>query len=624
MQSIKYFLLCLILIGIANCVSAQEVYTIKADSTKLTGCDSNELIIENHTQAVKGFLYNTGNGRTIFKKGVVKPNDSINIIGSDTIKVLPPTNFWGLKGNYNINPSLNGAGTMDAQPFRLLSGGFEQMRLSGTSGNVLIGTQTELHPTSYKLQVSGRTYLKSPDWTRIGNMVITTGVVGAAGIASGIQVADSNGNSPIVFANGGGATDMFVFDDTYGSGMNVFTNKSIVRVKPTFLNNNTDHTVNLMHLNPTYNIQNCCAQHALYIRGFYYNPTVTSLFDGSKQIAFEATQGDVLIGTGVAAKVGINKSNPAVELDMNGQATFNIPSGGGYAMVKQGTGSGGISGFKLLFTDSDGISNSFGVRIQGYKFSGSKITGLYVDNAPQFVFSGAEFITEQKHTFFAGVSSGIAKDLPILLAQNNSSSFTTGIKFYAANYNSNVSPVMSIMQDGTVGIGASAPTAQFHTTGTVRFAGLTNDNTQTRVVVSDANGNLFYRTLSTWTANDIPRSSLAVDGEIRAKSLRLKPEGWADYVFDSAYHLPALGDVRNFIRDHKHLPDVPSAAEIAKDGVDVGSNQAVLLRKIEELTLYTLDQDKKIEDLQRQVTELQNLKKEIESLKKMILTTTSK
>ncbi|HVW58721.1 MAG TPA: hypothetical protein VHC48_01755 [Puia sp.] len=64
----KYLSFLLAFVCLAHNLFAQDVYTIKADSTKLTGCDSNELIIENHTQNVKGFLYNTGNGRTVFRR----------------------------------------------------------------------------------------------------------------------------------------------------------------------------------------------------------------------------------------------------------------------------------------------------------------------------------------------------------------------------------------------------------------------------------------------------------------------------------------------------------------------------------------------------------------------------
>lgn len=90
---------------IAMHVRAQYVYTIKADSVKITNtCDSAELIIQNHTQGVTGgFLYNTWNGRTIFKKALQKINDSLYLIGPDSLKVLAPEIVnTGIPG-YNVD-----------------------------------------------------------------------------------------------------------------------------------------------------------------------------------------------------------------------------------------------------------------------------------------------------------------------------------------------------------------------------------------------------------------------------------------------------------------------------------------------------------------------------------------
>ncbi|MES1250095.1 MAG: hypothetical protein ABUL46_05390, partial [Chitinophaga rupis] len=85
----KLLLSLLLLIGFSLAGFTQEkyVYKILADSVKITNCDSAELIIENHTQAVPGFLFNTGNGRTIFKKAVQKINDSLFLIGADTLNI---------------------------------------------------------------------------------------------------------------------------------------------------------------------------------------------------------------------------------------------------------------------------------------------------------------------------------------------------------------------------------------------------------------------------------------------------------------------------------------------------------------------------------------------------------
>lgn len=108
--------------------------------------------------------------------------------------------------------------------------------------------------------------------------------------------------------------------------------------------------------------------------------------------------------------------------------------------------------------------------------------------------------------------------------------------------------------------------------------------------------------------NETPdaEAHLAVKGNIWAMKLKITQDGWADYVFDSSYRLRPLQEVEQFISRNKHLPDVPSAAQVKKDGLNVGDNQATLLRKIEELTLYLIEQDKKIKQLE---AELRSTKK---------------
>lgn len=74
---------------------------------------------------------------------------------------------------------------------------------------------------------------------------------------------------------------------------------------------------------------------------------------------------------------------------------------------------------------------------------------------------------------------------------------------------------------------------------------------------------------------------------------------WADYVFDENYKMKSLKEVDSFIKKNKHLPEVPSASEVEKNGVDMVEMDATLLKKIEELTLYIIAQDKRIEDLEK-------------------------
>jgi hypothetical protein len=110
-------LLLLILFCLGKNLSAQYVYTIKADSVKITNsCDTAELIVENHTQNVPGFLFNKGKGRTEFRKGLLKLNDSLYRIGADTLKIPKPAVITASNGLSMVGNSVqfgfaNGQGT---------------------------------------------------------------------------------------------------------------------------------------------------------------------------------------------------------------------------------------------------------------------------------------------------------------------------------------------------------------------------------------------------------------------------------------------------------------------------------------------------------------------------------
>ena len=90
---------------------------------------------------------------------------------------------------------------------------------------------------------------------------------------------------------------------------------------------------------------------------------------------------------------------------------------------------------------------------------------------------------------------------------------------------------------------------------------------------------------------------MAVNGNIKAKEIRVET-GWSDFVFESDYNLPTLKEVENHIKENGHLQDIPSAEEVAEHGIFLGEMDSKLLQKIEELTLYTIDQEKRIENLE--------------------------
>jgi hypothetical protein len=200
---------------------------------------------------------------------------------------------------------------------------------------------------------------------------------------------------------------------------------------------------------------------------------------------------------------------------------------------------------------------------------------------------------------------------------------------------------------GNVGIGTTSPSAQLHTTGSVRLAGLTMDSTRIRVLVADNNGNVAYRNVSTigggsgsisGTINYLAKYSsgttignsllfdngsgvgigtvsindtayrLFVEKGIRTRKVKVDVSSWADYVFEQDYKLPTIHEVAEYIRIHKRLPGVPDAATAIKEGVDLADNQVILLQKIEEMTLYIVELNKQMEQMK---TEIEQLKKKL-------------
>jgi len=125
--------------------------------------------------------------------------------------------------------------------------------------------------------------------------------------------------------------------------------------------------------------------------------------------------------------------------------------------------------------------------------------------------------------------------------------------------------------------------------GYLRFA--TGNSEQMRIT---SDGKIGIGTIS-------PSEKLSVNGNVRAKKIIISQTGWPDYVFDSSYSLRSLSEVERFISKYKHLPDMPSVKEVEEKGISVGDNQAMLLKKIEELTLYIIQQGKEIEILKKKI-----------------------
>lgn len=109
-----------------------------------------------------------------------------------------------------------------------------------------------------------------------------------------------------------------------------------------------------------------------------------------------------------------------------------------------------------------------------------------------------------------------------------------------------------------------------------------------------------------------PTAELTVNGDIHAKEIRVYTAAGADFVFDKDYDLLELDELEKFVTTNQHLPDIPSEKKMIEDGLHLGQMDIRLLQKVEELTLYLIEMNKKLEKVE---TENKQLQKEIKSLK---------
>jgi len=137
---------------------------------------------------------------------------------------------------------------------------------------------------------------------------------------------------------------------------------------------------------------------------------------------------------------------------------------------------------------------------------------------------------------------------------------------------------------------------------TIKSTGITNSYGIFQSSATDPN--YFAGNVGIGLAN--PQNKLDVNGTIHSKSVLVDLNGWSDYVFKKDYALLPLSEVKAYIDQHQHLPGIPSEQEMIRNGLNVSEMNKVLTKKIEELTLYLIEKDKKDDEQQKEIDELKS------------------
>jgi len=335
---------------------------------------------------------------------------------------------------------------------------------------------------------------------------------------------------------------------------------------------------------------------------------------------------DLRFGTNSANNTGkvIIRTNGAdqVTIDPDGEVGIGTPTPGAKLHIVGGEDAGlgfSTNGYIMLGVNAIANSNLIIDNNEIIARNGAAAGTLTLQNNGGELVSGARFTINKDgealkingvNPFIQLYQSGVARSF----IQQTGSDLKLGVNGG------------DLLLDGVnVGVGTNAPTSKLHVAGRTLMAGngevlaingATPNigfyfNNAFRSFISQANSELYIgvnngnlhldATGQIAIGNVIAAASgykLTVSGKIICEEMKVKLVGnWPDYVFDEGYKRPSLTELGSYIKANKHLPNIPAAAEIDKGGFEVGDMQKRMMEKIEELTLYILDQQKQIDEL---------------------------
>lgn len=136
-------------------------------------------------------------------------------------------------------------------------------------------------------------------------------------------------------------------------------------------------------------------------------------------------------------------------------------------------------------------------------------------------------------------------------------------------------------------------------------------NASARLTFATADGTSIYPRMTidkdgkVGIGTDAPDELLSVKGIIHSQEVKVDMSGWSDYVFKPKYTLPSLSSVKSYIDKNQHLPEIPSEQDVIKNGLNLGEMNKLLLKKVEELTLYLIEKDKQLDEQRKRLEKVE-------------------
>jgi hypothetical protein len=187
----------------------------------------------------------------------------------------------------------------------------------------------------------------------------------------------------------------------------------------------------------------------------------------------------------------------------------------------------------------------------------------------------------------------------------NGSIVADGLYFYNSGYHSDNLPVARLVQNWGMRYSSPSP-HHFFSSGPSVLIGYEPNTPEWVGGTQWGKGNLLVQGNVGIGTTQINEYKLSVAGKIRAKEVKVTVQNWGDYVFSKEYRLRSLAEVEEYIGQYGHLPEVPSAEEVEREGVEVGQMETTIIKKIEELTLYLIELKRDNERLQQKVEKLES------------------